>query len=291
MVELPRLGYGAAALGNLYAPMDDETARGTVDAAWAAGIRHFDVAPHYGLGLAERRLGQALADRARNEYVLSTKVGRLLQPSPETAGEIDDMGFVVPADQRRVWDTSEGGLRRSLDESLERMGLGRVDVLYLHDPELAVPAGGTVASVLEEALPALARMRDEGLVSAVGVGSASIEAQLGAVRSGLVDVIMLAGRYTLLEQPALAELLPECLAGGVRVVAVGVYNSGAMSEVTPRPDLPYEYGAMPPEVFERLTRLAAVCGRHGTDLPTAALHFPLRHPAVTSVAVGAGSPE
>ena len=288
---LPAFGYGAAALGNLFSPLDDETAAATVDAAWNAGIRHFDVAPHYGLGLAERRIGAALAQRPRGEYVLSTKVGRLLRPSPETAGQLDDMGFAVPADVRRVWGLSEAGLRASLAESLERMGVAHVDVLYLHDPEEAVRPGRSIDDVLAEALPALARMRDEGLVRAVGVGSKSVDALAAAVRSQYIDVVMVAGRYTLLEQPAAVDLLPQCLAHGVEVVAVGVYNSGALAQARPQPDLFYEYGPMPDDVYRQVLRLAEECEREGSDLPTAAVHFPLRHPAVSSVLVGARTPE
>ncbi|MGI8458557.1 MAG: aldo/keto reductase [Propionibacteriaceae bacterium] len=290
-IELPDFGYGAAALGNLFRVVDDVTAACVVEAAWDAGVRHFDVAPHYGLGLAERRLGAALAGRPRETYVLSTKVGRLLRPSPETAAELDTANaFHVPADQKRVWDDSADGLRRSLAESLERLGTDRIDVAYLHDPEEHVPDGTTLSATLAASLPRLAALRDEGLVRAVGVGSKSVATLLTAVRSGQLDVIMLSGRYTLLEQPARAELLPACLEHGVAVVAVSVYNSGALSEPDPHADLPYDYGAMPPQVLDRVTRLAAVCREHGTDLPTAALHFPLRHPAVTSVVVGAHSP-
>lgn len=289
-LDIPELGYGAAGLGNLYRAIEDDEAQALVDAAWSVGIRHFDVAPHYGLGLAERRLGQALAGRPRDAYLLSTKVGRLLQPSPETAYLFDD-GFVVPADRRRVWDASETGLRRSLAASSERMGIERFDIAYLHDPEENVPPGSSLAAALAESLRALGRLRDEGVVRAIGVGSKSNEALLVAVRTGLLDVVMIAGRYTLLEQPAAVELLPACLAHGVRVVAVGVYNSGALSEDVPRPDLPYEYEPMPSAVLKRVIRLAAVCERHGITLPTAALQFPLLHPAVAGVVIGAGSAE
>ncbi|SEP82973.1 aldo/keto reductase [Microlunatus flavus] len=288
-VALPPLGYGAAALGNLYRPISDAEATALVDAAWDAGTRYFDVAPHYGLGLAERRLGQALATRPRAEYLLSTKVGRLLEPSPATAGQRDS-DFFVPADRRRVWDASEAGVRRSLAESSERTGIERFDVAFLHDPEEYVAEGEALDAVVVEGLEGLARLRAEGAVGAIGVGTKSVDALLAAVRTGLPDVVMLAGRYTLLEQPAAAELLPACLAAGVRVVAVGVFNSGALAEDVPRGDLPYEYGAMPPEVLERVQRLADLCRRHGTSLPTAALHFPLRHPAVASVVVGADTP-
>lgn len=285
---LPTLGYGAASLGNLYRQLDEDEADELVDAAWTAGIRGFDVAPHYGLGLAERRLGRALSGRPRGDYVLSTKVGRLLEPSPATAHLRDD-GFLVPADVRRVWDCSEPGARRSVASSCERMGVDRVDVAYLHDPEEHVAPGGSLEAVLAEGLTALARLRDEGVVTAVGVGSKSTAALLTAVRTGLTDIVMLAGRYTLLEQPAAVELLPACLARGVRVVAVGVFNSGALAEDVPRPDLPYEYGTMPPGVLERLSQLAEVCHRRGVSLPTAAIQFPLQHPAVAGVVFGADS--
>lgn len=287
---IPVLGYGAAALGNLYRAIDDDAAQAIVDAAWEAGIRGYDVAPHYGLGLAERRLGRGLADRPRSDYVLSTKVGRLLEPSPETAHRRDEH-FHVPAHVRRVWDASEAGVRRSLAESCERIGVDHVDIAYLHDPEEYVPPGGSLDDVLAEGLGALARLREEGVVGTIGVGSKSADALLAAVRTGLPDVVMLAGRYTLLDQSADRALLPACLDRGVRVVAVGVFNSGALAEDVPRPDLPYEYGSMPPAVFERLTRLADLCHRHGTSLPTAAIHFPLRHPAVAGVVLGADSPD
>lgn len=288
--ELPTLGYGAAALGNLYRAIDDAEGQAIVDAAWDAGVRYFDVAPHYGLGLAERRLGPALARRPRDDYLLSTKVGRLLVPSPETADQ-RDATFHVPADSRRVWDASEAGVRRSLAESCERMGVDRVDIAYLHDPDENVGEGRSLPDVVAEGLDGLARLRAEGVVRAVGVGSKSVEALLAAVRTGVPDVIMLAGRYTLLDRSAAPELLPACLERGVRVVAVGVFNSGALAEETPRPDLPFEYGAMPDAVHARVVALAGLCRRHGTTLPTAAVHFPLRHPAVAGVVLGADTPD
>lgn len=283
---LPRLGFGAAAQGNLFTELDPADARAAVDGAWDAGVRLFDTAPHYGLGLSERRLGAALAGRPRDEYFLSTKVGRLLRPSPSTAHRQDDMGFAVAADVARVWDATDAGIRTSLAESLERLGHDRVDALYLHDPE-----EHGLESSLETALPAMAALRAEGVVRAVGVGSKSVDALRAAVATGLVDVVMLAGRYTLLEQPALRDLLPECVAAGVEVVAVGVYNSGALSSPVPRGDLPYEYGEMPELVLDRLRALAEVCWGHGVELPAAALQYPLRHEAVTSVVIGARTAE
>jgi D-threo-aldose 1-dehydrogenase len=290
---------GTAGIGNLGRAVGDAAARATVDAAWEAGVRGFDTAPHYGLGLAERRLGEALAGRRREEFRISTKVGRLLEPVPPGRDDdrADDLanGFAVPAAYRRVWDVTPAGVERSLSESLGRLGLDRADVAYLHDPDeydpaAAAPGGpATPAEALDAGLRALAALRERGAVGAVGVGSKSVPALTAAARSGLADVLMVAGRYTLLEQPA-AELLRECAARGIAVVAVGVFNSGALSHAAPDPSLPYEYGRMPPEVYDRVTRIRTVCERHGTDLPTAALAFPTRSPAVAAIAVGAQSP-
>jgi D-threo-aldose 1-dehydrogenase len=277
------LGYGAANVGNLYRAMSDEEARAVLDAAWECGIRHFDTAPHYGLGLSERRLGAFLATKPRAEYVVSTKVGRLLRPSPETADRLDDENqFAVPASLRRVWDFSARGIRASLEESLERLGLDAVDVLYLHDPD-----EHELADDLATGVPALAALREEGLVSAIGIGSKSTEALLAAVRTSALDLAMVAGRYTLLEQAD--GVVEACREAGVGIVAAAVFNSGLLS--TPRPGGRYEYGAVPAEMLARAERLAEVCARHGVTLPEAALQFPLREPAVRSVVVGAATPE
>ncbi|KQM16177.1 aldo/keto reductase [Plantibacter sp. Leaf171] len=284
---VPRLAYGAANLGNLYRELGDDEAWAILDTAWEHGVRFYDTAPHYGLGLSERRLGAFLRTKPRDEYVLSTKVGRLLVPNPDGAGTLDtDNDFVVPATLRREWDASESGVRRSLDESLERLGIDHVDVLYLHDPERNDPESG-----IAEGIPALAALRDEGLVGAVGIGSMDVEALLAAVRTGLTDLIMIAGRFTLAEQPAAAEVLPACLDHGVGVVAASVFNSGLLARSVPDPDGRYEYGAVPSEVFDRAVAIAEVCRRFDVELPAAALQFPLRHPAVRTVAVGASRPE
>lgn len=278
--RLPELGFGAAQLGNIFRVTTDEEARGAVDAAWEGGLRMFDTAPHYGVGTSERRLGALLRDRPRDEYVLSTKVGRLLVPGPGTG---DDMAheFAVPDDLVRRWDMSERGVRASHEQSLERLGLDRVDVLYLHDPE-----EGPVDQGIEEALPALAAMREEGLISHVGVGSKDADVLTRAVRTGLLDVVMLSGRYTLLEQPATAELLPACLEHDVQVVAVSVFNSGILSRPEVPQDSHYEYGQAPTEMLERARELAALAARHGVELPDVALQFPRRHPAIGSVVLG-----
>ncbi|WP_370645282.1 aldo/keto reductase [Pseudonocardia sp. DSM 110487] len=287
MPPLGRAGFGGANLGNLFTAMSDEEATAVLEAAWDAGIRYFDTAPHYGLGLAERRLGAFLTSKPRDEFVVSTKVGRRLVHSPETSDELDDEGgFVVPADVRRVWDPSAGGVRSSLDESLERLGLDRVDVLFLHDPDEYDDMEASVAS----AVPALVALREEGLVRAVGIGSKSVPAHLAGVRTGDLDLLMVAGRYTLLEQPAAPELIPECRERGIGIVVAGAFNSGLLATSTPGPGARYEYGDAPAEVVEKAQRLAMVCGKFGVELPAAALQFPLREPVIRSVVLGATEP-
>jgi D-threo-aldose 1-dehydrogenase len=281
---LPRLGLGTSPLGNLYTAVTDDEARAVIDAAWEAGVRTFDTAPHYGLGLAEQRLGAALADRPRSEYSLSTKVGRLLVPDPAGAQRLDDDGFVVPAAWRRVWDFSADGVRRCLESSLERLGLDRVDVVYVHDPD------GHGDQAMTEALPALVELREQGMIGAVGVGMNQWQLPARFVRESeldTVDVVMLAGRYTLLEQPALAEFLPLCAEREVGVVIAGMFNSGLLARHDVPADATYDYRAAPADLIDRARRIAKICARHGTTLPAAALWFPFGHPAVTGAVVGA----
>ena len=277
---MPPLGFGAAQLGNLYRVTTDEEARGAVEAAWEGGIRLFDTAPHYGLGTSERRLGALLAELPREEYLLSTKVGRLLRPGP---GGGDDMahGFAVPDDLTRARDMSAQGGRRSPEEAHERRGADRADTPYPHDPE-----EGPTEQALAEALPALAALREEGEVSRVGVGSKEVAVLLRAVRTGLVDQIMLSGRYTLLEQPAAEELLPACLEHGVEVVAVSVFNSGILALPTVPDAARYEYGTAPVALLERARALADVAARYGVELPDLAITYPLRHAAISTVVLG-----
>ena len=275
-----RLGFGAAQLGNLGRETTDDEARAAVDAAWDRGIRYFDTAPHYGLGLSESRLGAALADRPRDEYILSTKVGRLIVDDPEGVSRSDDEGFAVSGVRRRRWDLSRDGIRRSIDDSLTRLGLDRVDIAYLHDPD-ARPR-----QALEEALPALIELRDEGVVRAVGAGMNQSAMLAQFVRELPIDVVMLAGRFTLLEQPALDDLLPLALERGVEVVAAGVYNSGLLSSAVVPDDASYDYGPAPRSIIERVREIAAICALYGADLPTVAAQFPLRYPAISSVVIG-----
>ncbi|WDZ82707.1 aldo/keto reductase [Micromonospora cathayae] len=278
-VRVSRLGFGAASIGNLYRAVDDDTAYQAVDAAWAAGVRYYDTAPHYGLGLSERRLGGALAGRPRDAFTVSTKVGRLLVPSPGTAHLRDDAGgFDVPADRVRRWDFSADGVRRSLESSLERLGLDRVDVVLLHDPD------DHWREAVEQAYPALHALRDQGVVGAIGVGMNQWQMLERFVTETDVDTVMLAGRYTLLDQSAGERLLPRCRERGVSVLAAGVFNSGVLA--TERPGRLYDYRPASPEVHDRATRIAEVCRRHGVTLPQAAVAFVAREPAVASVVVG-----
>ncbi|WP_166845410.1 aldo/keto reductase [Isoptericola sp. BMS4] len=279
-LRLTELGLGASTLGNLGRAMTDEDAEALVRGAWDRGIRYFDTAPHYGLGLSERRLGAVLRQRPRDEYVISTKVGRLLEPHPRPTA-LDDDGFVVPGDVRRVWDFSRDGVRRSLDASLDRLGLDHVDTVYAHDPDQHSPDSGL------RALEALAELRDQKVVRAIGVGTNAPHRVPGLFTSGLADVVMVAGRFTLLEQGALRSALEPARDAGVAIVVAGVFNSGLLSRPWPPDDALYEYGPAPAEMLSRARRIAEICRRHGTTLPAAAVELPLMHPAVTAVVLGA----
>ena len=279
-VEVGPLGFGAAGIGNLYTPVGDEQAYEAVAAAWERGIRYFDTAPHYGLGLSERRLGAALRPYDRSAYTVSTKVGRRLDPADGTGDDLAN-GFAVPATVRRVWDFSADGIRRTLEASLERLGLDRVDVVYLHDPD------DHAEQAFREGYPALEKLRSEGVVDAIGAGMNQTGMLTRFVRDTDVDVVLCAGRYTLLDQSAGAELLPEALAWGVSVVLGGAFNSGLLAD--PTPEARYDYGRAPREPLERALRLKAVAGRHGITLRAAALAFCSAHPAVASVLAGARS--
>jgi D-threo-aldose 1-dehydrogenase len=283
-LRLTEISLGCAQLGNLYRAITDDQAHATVNAAWEQGIRYFDTAPHYGLGLSERRLGAALAEYPRNEFVVSTKLGRLLEPL-DPWREHDDGGFDVPGSHQRVWDFSRDGIIRSLEESLERLGLDAIDIVYLHDPD------EHQREIYDTAYPALEELREQGVVSAIGAGMNQTQMLTNFARITDMDVFMLAGRYTLLEQPALNELLPICQERGIAIVAAGVFNSGLLSRPTPADDAKYNYLEAPKELLDRARRIAEICERHGTSLPAAALAFPLGHPSVASVCVGARSPE
>ncbi|WP_062467424.1 aldo/keto reductase [Demequina maris] len=281
-LRLTELGLGAAQLGNLYRNTSDAEAEATIDAAWEAGIRVFDTAPHYGLGLSERRLGAGLRERPRDHYVLSTKVGRLLEPSPERAHLQDDEGFVVPAAARRVRDYSRDGVLRSIEDSLARLGTDRIDIVYLHDPD----EPEMFAQASSEGIGALIELREQGVVRAVGAGMNAAEPLAELIRRADVDLVMCAGRHSLLDHAATDELLPLAHDRGVGIVAAGVYNSGLLSRPRPDADARYDYLPAPQELLARTNRIADLCEEHGVTLPDAATQFPLANPAVVCAVVG-----
>jgi D-threo-aldose 1-dehydrogenase len=277
--RVSRLGFGGAAIGNLFAAVDDETAAAAVNAAWDNGIRYFDTAPHYGLGLSERRLGAVLRPRPRGEYVLSTKVGRILEPvGAHEAGERDDAGFDVARTHRRRWDFTAAGVRRSIEESLERLGLDRIDVAFLHDPD------DHAEQALAEAYPELEKMRGEGIVAAIGVGMNQGALPARFVRETDIDVVLLAGRYTLLDQSGLADLLPAAQERGVAVVLGGAFNSGLLAD--PRAAATFDYAPAPEHLVRRALEIEQVCLERGVALRAAALRFGFGHPAVISTLIG-----
>ncbi|MER7837750.1 aldo/keto reductase [Streptomyces sp. NPDC096040] len=283
-VEFTELGFGASVIGNLYRVTPPQDAQAAIEAAWEAGIRYFDTAPHYGLGLSERRLGAALRGRPRDEYVVSSKVGRLLVPNERPRG-VDSEGFVVRDDLRRQWDFSRDGVLRSIEATLERTGLDRLDVVYLHDPD------DHWRQAAEEAMPALAELRGQGVIGAIGAGMNQSGMLARFLRETAADVVMLAGRYTLLDQSALDDVLPAAQALGKSVVAVGVFNSGLLSRDRPAEGMKYDYQDAPSDLVARALAIAEVCAAHGTSLPAAAIAFPLRHRTIINVTLGMRTPE
>ncbi len=278
------LGFGAASIANLYSAVDDVTARAAVDAAWDGGVRYFDTAPHYGLGLSERRLGAALAERPREEFTISTKVGRLLLPNPAPSGsDLGAGGFAVPDDLIRERDYSRAGVHRSLDASLQRLGLGYVDIVYIHDAEAHMEVA------LSEAVPALVELREQGVVRAIGVGMNFTEPLQRFVTEAPIDVAMVAGRWTLIDRSA-QTVLDACLQRGVSVVAAAPFNSGLLARPWPADQSRFDYQPASPALIAHARELASACRRAGTVLPHAAIRFPLRHQAVRSVVVGLRTP-
>jgi D-threo-aldose 1-dehydrogenase len=287
-VEVTRLGFGSASIGGLFRAVDDDSATRTIDRAWELGIRYFDVAPLYGYGTAERRLGTALARRPRHEYVLSTKVGRLVRPTHlvPPGADVDrqaldgreDAYYADTAGRRIVFDYSTDGVLRSLEESLERLGADRIDLVLIHDPDDHWEAA------IDGAYPALHRLREQGVVGAIGVGMNQSAMLARFAREAQIDAFLVAGRYTLLDQDALSELMPLCVERGISVLIGGAMNSGVLAD--PRPGAHFNYRPIDPVVLDRARRLATICERHGVPLRAAAIQFPLAHPAVAGLIAG-----
>lgn len=291
-LAVSRLGFGGASIGGLFSDVDEGAAIDTVRHAWDLGIRSFDTAPLYGYGASERRVGAALRDRPRDAFVLSTKVGRLVRDENAIPSEADidrqaldgreDAFYVRHQSVRLVFDYSADGVRRSLEESLERLGIERIDIALIHDPDEHWQAA------IDEAWPALERLRAEGVIGAVGAGMNQSAMLSRFARETDMDVFLLAGRYTLLDQGAFDELLPLCVERGIAVLVGGVMNSGVLAD--PRPGSRFDYAPASAEVLERARRLGVVCARHDVPLRAAAMQFPLAHPAVVSLVAGVRTP-
>ena len=274
--DVGRLAFGGAPLGNMFQPVSEDDAHATIDAAWERGVRFFDTAPLYGHGLSETRFGRALVTRPRDDYVLSTKVGRVLEP----VGTVPDPTiFVDVPPVQPVFDFSHDGVLRSVEASLDRLGLDRIDLLHVHDPDddLEAAEGG--------AYPALVRLRDEGVVRAIGLGTNLVSVANRFVGRVDLDWLLLAGRCTLLDRSGPDEVFDRCLEHGVRILAAGVFNSGVLAE--PAAGASYFYAPVPPDVLDRVRTMQAACHAHGVPLAAAAVQFPLRVPGVDTVLVGA----
>ncbi len=272
-VEVTRFGLGGAALGNLYAPVSDKDGYETIETAYDVGIRYFDTAPFYGLGRSEKLFGRVLRQMPRSSFRLSTKAGRLI-----VDGEIDPdeyMPFVDIPKKHPVFDYSRDAILRSLDDSLERLGLDYVDIVYIHDPD------DHYESALDQAFPTLADLRSQGVIKAVGAGMNQAEMLTEFARNADFDCFLLAGRYTLLDQIALKELFPICQRKNISIIIGGAYNSGILA-TGPVEGAHYNYLPAPPEIMERTKKLQEVCSRHQVSLKAAALQFPMHHPVVAA---------
>jgi len=287
-LEVTRLGLGGASIGGLFAAVTDDDALATIDRAWNLGIRYFDTAPLYGYGASERRMGRGLRDRPRDEFVLSTKVGRLIRPEDRIPADADidpqrregreDAFYLGTGPVKPVFDYSRDGIERSIEESLERLGLERIDMALIHDPDHHWQAA------IGEAYPALHRLREQGVVRAIGAGMNQSAMLARFAHEGEFDVFMLAGRYTLFDQDGLAELLPLCHQMGIGVLIAGAMNSGILAG--PHDGAMLNYVPASTSAIERARQLDAVCARHGVPLKAAAMQFPLAHPAVTALVAG-----
>ena len=283
-LSVPVFGLGGAQLGGLYRAMSDDDASALLAGAWHRGVRHFDTAPYYGYTRSERRVGAALAQRPRDEFILSTKAGRLMRPGK--ASIPGDDAWIDPLPFRPHFDYTHDGVMRSLDESLQRLGLTHVDMLYVHD--IGTATHGELHDFYWQQLTtgggfrALESLRRSGAVRAVGLGVNEWQAVHASMREFDLDCAMLAGRYTLLEQESLAPLLDDCLARGTAIVVAGPFNSGVLAG-----GRTFNYATASPAVLERVRGLQAVCAEFDVPLPAAALQFPLAHPAVVSCVAGA----
>jgi D-threo-aldose 1-dehydrogenase len=291
-VEVTIMGFGGAPLGNMYQAFSDAQARATVEACYDAGIRYFDTAPLYGFGLSEHRLGEALRGRTRAGLVLSTKVGRLLKADDPAI--LDHGQFKESLPFAQVYDYSYDGVMRSLEDSLQRLGTWRIDILLVHDLDVWTHGSeearrARVEEFMAGGYRAMVRLREEGTVRAIGAGVNETAACQDLAERGDFDCFLLAGRYTLLEQAPLDQFLPLCERRRIALIIGGAYNTGILATGAVAGAY-FQYAPAPPEIMERVRRIEAVCAHHGVQLPTAALQFPLGHPAVATVIPGTRSP-
>jgi len=293
VLEISTLGFGTAPLGNLYRAIDNAQALQTLQEAWAQGLRYYDTAPLYGFGIAETRTGGFLREKPRDEFVLSTKVGRWLKPCASEVRDGIGKFFDVPSRQM-VYDYSYDGVMRSLEFSYERLGLDRIDIALCHDIDIfthgsAEASAQRTKEFLDGGVRALCDLRSQGVVAAIGIGVNEWQVSETVARNSDVDLFLLAGRYTLLEQESLDSFLPYCQSHGMGVIIGGPFNSGILA-TGPREGARYEYAAAKPELRARVQRLEAACARHEVPLAAAALQFPFGHPAVAAVIPGAVTP-
>ncbi len=291
-IDFSELGFGTAPLGNLYRAISDEDAHATLEKAWEAGCRYFDTAPLYGLGLSETRLNRFLRTKHRDDYVLSTKVGRLLQVCPPEERTGIDKFFETP-NRREVYDYSHDGVMRSIEHSLERLGVDRIDILFAHDLDIfnhgsKEACDARIDEFMASGYKAVLSLRDQGVIKAFGAGINEWQPAQNMAERGDFDLFLLAGRYTLLEQEALDSFLPLCEQRGIGIVLGGPYNSGILA-TGPRPGAFFNYDPAPQDILERVAGIEAVCKAHGVALIEAALRFPLHHPSVVSVIPGGQS--
>ncbi|MDE5451631.1 aldo/keto reductase [Bradyrhizobium sp. CSA112] len=290
-LQVSVLGFGTAPLGDLYVQLDDGTAIDTVKRAFELGINLLDTSPHYGNGLAEHRCGTAIRCVPRQGIVVCTKVGRWMDPFQARA---DGSGFMGGLPHRAAFDYSYDGTMRSVEQSLLRLGTDRLDLLLIHDVDVWTHGIDAIEERFREAMAgayvALDRLRGEGVVAGIGIGVNEAEMCVRFAQAGSFDTMLLAGRYSLLEQPALAEFLPLAQQQGIGVLLGGVFNSGILATGAVS-GAKYNYRDAPPEILAKVTQIERVCDAHGVALPTAALHFALGHPAVASVVLGGQSPQ
>ncbi len=290
-LTVSQLGFGAATLGNLYQPISDDVARGAVSKALELGLDQFDTAPYYGFGLSERRLGDALREADATSYVLSTKVGRLLRPCAKAENKY---GFCSPMPFEPVYDYSYDGVMRSYEDSIQRLGLSKIDILYMHDIGQVTHGAEherLFRIAMEGGYKAMAELRSQGCVSAIGLGVNEYSVCEAAMNYGDFDCFLLAGRYTLLEQRALESFLPRCVERNVSIVLGGPYNSGILATGVKRDGVVphYNYAPAPQDIIQRVAKIEQLCEDFNIPLAAAALQFPLAHPAIVSVIPGLSS--